>query len=50
MGGAYPYMDMNAKYGKLLLRCFTTDISTGEQRKEWSLKKKNGAIVERHSI
>ena len=21
MGGAYPYMDLNARYGKLLLRC-----------------------------
>jgi hypothetical protein len=24
MGGTYPYMDLNAKYEKLLLRCFTT--------------------------
>jgi hypothetical protein len=36
MGGAYPYMDLNAKYEKLLLRCFTTidpnkDISKTRQ-------------------
>jgi hypothetical protein len=24
MGGAYPYMDLNAKYEKHLLWCFTT--------------------------
>ena len=26
MGGAYPYMDLNAKYGKLLLRCLRQSI------------------------
>ena len=36
MGGAYPYMDLNAKYEKLLLPCFTTidpnkDISNTRQ-------------------
>ena len=36
MGGAYPYMDLNDKYEKLLLRCFTTidpnkDISKTRQ-------------------
>ena len=35
MGGPYPYMDLNAKYEKLLLQCFTTidpnkDISKNE--------------------
>jgi hypothetical protein len=28
MGGAYPYMDLNAKYGKLLLR-FYYDRTSG---------------------
>ena len=30
MGGAYPYMDLNAKYGKLLLRYLQNEASARE--------------------
>ena len=46
MGGAYPYMDLNAKYGKLLLRClqltFLRENSEKNgvwERKMWQLWK-----------
>jgi hypothetical protein len=35
MGGAYPYMDLNAKYGKLLLR-FYYDFTAIDSNKDIS--------------
>jgi hypothetical protein len=35
MGGAYPYMDLNAKYGKLLLR-FYYDFKAIDSNKDIS--------------
>ena len=39
MDGAYPYMDLNAKYGKLLLRCLQLTFSRENSAKKMESEK-----------
>ena len=41
MGGAYPYMDLNAKYGKLLLRYLWQSIQIRISLREIATCKQN---------
>ena len=41
MGRAYPYMDLNVKYGKLLLRCLRQSIQNEASAREIATCKQN---------